>query len=139
MLRYVIEHALVKAADSERTASAAAELKAALENLRELPAVGDVRGMGLLWGIEFVADKKPDQCPAGNAVSTAMQKLDINGPEVQKTISTLVAKNEANLFKYVRRWAKICEWLEVCDMRLCLVVGFYLSCMDFHSKYTLRI
>jgi adenosylmethionine-8-amino-7-oxononanoate aminotransferase len=25
--------------------------------LRELKAVGDVRGIGLLWGVEFVADK----------------------------------------------------------------------------------
>jgi adenosylmethionine-8-amino-7-oxononanoate aminotransferase len=58
VLRYVLEHDLVKAADSESTASAATELKAALENLRDLPAVGDVRGIGLLWGIEFVADKK---------------------------------------------------------------------------------
>jgi adenosylmethionine-8-amino-7-oxononanoate aminotransferase len=33
-------------------------LKFALEQLRCSPAVGDVRGIGLLWGVEFVADKK---------------------------------------------------------------------------------
>jgi adenosylmethionine-8-amino-7-oxononanoate aminotransferase len=46
-----------------RTNSAANEtvglaLKTALESLRDLDAVGDVRGLGLLWGVEFVANKK---------------------------------------------------------------------------------
>ena len=50
---------------------------------------------GLFPDSEFVSDKKPDQCPAGGAVSAAMAKLDINGPEVQETIKTLVAKNVA--------------------------------------------
>jgi imidazolonepropionase-like amidohydrolase len=63
---------------------------------REAAEIGiDNLEHGLFPDSEFVPDKKPDQCPAGNAVSTAMQKLDINGPEVQKTISTLVAKNVA--------------------------------------------
>ena len=30
----------------------------AVESLRDLDAVGDVRGLGLLCGVEFVADKK---------------------------------------------------------------------------------
>jgi adenosylmethionine-8-amino-7-oxononanoate aminotransferase len=32
-------------------------LRQALEGLRVVQAVGDVRGIGLLWGVEFVADK----------------------------------------------------------------------------------
>ena len=32
-----------------------------LEKLLKLPRVGDVRGMGLLWGVEFVADKANKQ------------------------------------------------------------------------------
>ena len=33
-------------------------MKTGLESLRELDVVGDVRGLGLLCGVEFVADKK---------------------------------------------------------------------------------
>jgi len=58
VLRFVLEHELVDAADGGRAESPAAELKAGLDSLRELAAVGDVRGIGLLWGVEFVADKK---------------------------------------------------------------------------------
>ena len=36
-------------------------MKTALESLRDLDVVGDVRGLGLLWGIEFVRDKKTKQ------------------------------------------------------------------------------
>ena len=49
---------LVHAADSEVEGTAGSALKVALESLRDLDAVGDVRGLGLLWGVEFVADKK---------------------------------------------------------------------------------
>jgi len=48
---------LVRAADGSREGSAAALLRVALEKLRGVNAVGDVRGIGLLWGVEFVADK----------------------------------------------------------------------------------
>jgi len=50
---------------------------------------------GLFPDSEFVPDKKPDQCPAGNAVTTSLQKLDVNGPEVKETIRVLVAKHVA--------------------------------------------
>jgi adenosylmethionine-8-amino-7-oxononanoate aminotransferase len=59
VLRRIREHKLVAAASEQGTAGAA--LKSALQSLRDLPAVGDVRGIGLLWGIEFVADKKTKQ------------------------------------------------------------------------------
>jgi adenosylmethionine-8-amino-7-oxononanoate aminotransferase len=36
-------------------------LKNALEGLRDLDVVGDVRGLGLLWGVEFVQNKKTKQ------------------------------------------------------------------------------
>ena len=50
-LRYLREHALI-----ERCAAVAPVFHARLSTLRELPCVGDVRGRGLLAGIEFVAD-----------------------------------------------------------------------------------
>jgi len=49
---------LVHAADSQTDGTAGAALKTTLESLRDLDAVGDVRGLGLLWGVEFVADKR---------------------------------------------------------------------------------
>jgi adenosylmethionine-8-amino-7-oxononanoate aminotransferase len=52
---------LVRAADSESRGSTAATLRSALEGLRDAKAVGDVRGIGLLWGVEFVADKATKQ------------------------------------------------------------------------------
>ena len=48
---------LVQAADSTQEGTAGSALRSALQQLRVLPAVGDVRGLGLLWGVEFVADK----------------------------------------------------------------------------------
>jgi adenosylmethionine-8-amino-7-oxononanoate aminotransferase len=48
---------LVRAADSDSRGSTAVTLRQALEGLRVVQAVGDVRGIGLLWGVEFVADK----------------------------------------------------------------------------------
>jgi adenosylmethionine-8-amino-7-oxononanoate aminotransferase len=50
-LRYLRDHALI-----ERCAALAPVFHARLQTLRELPCVGDVRGRGLLAGIEFVAD-----------------------------------------------------------------------------------
>jgi adenosylmethionine-8-amino-7-oxononanoate aminotransferase len=52
-LRYLREHALI-----ERCAAVAPAFHARLAALRELPGVGDVRGRGLLAGIEFVADPR---------------------------------------------------------------------------------
>jgi len=58
VLKYLQDHKLVEAADSTRPGSTASRLRLALESLRELKVVGDVRGLGLLWGVEFVADKQ---------------------------------------------------------------------------------
>jgi adenosylmethionine-8-amino-7-oxononanoate aminotransferase len=71
VLREIRTRELVHDATSDRRASAATQpnrpdvdiktaghaLRHELEKLRELPSVGDVRGMGLLWGVEFVRDK----------------------------------------------------------------------------------
>ena len=48
---------LVEAADSSRKGSTASQLAGALQSLNTLDKVGEVRGIGLLWGVEFVADK----------------------------------------------------------------------------------
>ncbi len=50
-LKYLREHALI-----ERCAAIAPAFHERLSTLRELPCVGDVRGRGLLAGVEFVAD-----------------------------------------------------------------------------------
>jgi adenosylmethionine-8-amino-7-oxononanoate aminotransferase len=51
-IRYLREHRLV-----ERCAEMGRVLHRRLDDLRELPLIGDVRGRGLLAGIEFVADR----------------------------------------------------------------------------------
>jgi adenosylmethionine-8-amino-7-oxononanoate aminotransferase len=52
VLGFLRRQRLVQAAES-----AEAWIRPALDGLRELKAVGDVRGIGLLWGVEFVADQ----------------------------------------------------------------------------------
>ena len=58
VLQWMKEKKLVQAADSGPEDSVAASLRIALESLRGLDTVGDVRGIGLLWAVEFVADKR---------------------------------------------------------------------------------
>jgi adenosylmethionine-8-amino-7-oxononanoate aminotransferase len=61
VLRYLQGKKLVEAAASALPGTPAASFKQALESLRNEAAIGevigDVRGIGLLWAIEFVADK----------------------------------------------------------------------------------
>lgn len=57
VLRYLQQKNLVRAADSEQQATPAAAFKRALATLLSEESVGDVRGIGLLWAIEFVAEK----------------------------------------------------------------------------------
>ena len=52
VLDYIDQHHLF-----DRVLSAGRELLAALEPLRQHPNVGDIRGLGLLLGIEFVKDR----------------------------------------------------------------------------------
>jgi adenosylmethionine-8-amino-7-oxononanoate aminotransferase len=71
---------LVHMADAECLGSTAATLKLKLETLRDAKAVGDVRGIGLLWGVEFVADKAtkkpfvPDMNFAGRVAQAAVER-----------------------------------------------------------------
>jgi adenosylmethionine-8-amino-7-oxononanoate aminotransferase len=80
VLKVMQREKLVSAADDSRAGSAAALLKMALETLRDEKTVGDVRGIGLLWGIEFVADKAskkpfpPDLNFAGRVGQAAMKR-----------------------------------------------------------------
>ncbi|HWS99776.1 MAG TPA: amidohydrolase family protein [Pyrinomonadaceae bacterium] len=63
---------------------------------REAAEIGiDNLEHGLFADSEFVADKKPDQCPPGGAVGASLLQLDLNGPAAQATIRTLVEKKVA--------------------------------------------
>lgn len=61
VLQYILREKLVQAADSEKPGTVGSRLKASLESLGDCEVVGDVRGIGLLWGIEFVADRETRQ------------------------------------------------------------------------------
>jgi len=71
---------LVEAADSSCQGTPASDFKQALETLRELETVGDVRGIGLLWGVEFVAEKAskrpfpPEHNFAGRVAAAAFNR-----------------------------------------------------------------
>lgn len=58
VLKRLLEGELVEAADSERAGTVGSVLKDELQKLWKLDCVGDVRGLGLLWAVEFVADRK---------------------------------------------------------------------------------
>ena len=80
VLRHLQAEQLVNAADSSREGTPAANFKSALESLRAEESVGDVRGIGLLWGVEFVADKKtkhpfaPDANFSGRVAGSALKR-----------------------------------------------------------------
>jgi adenosylmethionine-8-amino-7-oxononanoate aminotransferase len=80
VLRHLQAKKLVEAADSGRPGTTAAQFKEALETLRAEETVGDVRGIGLLWAVEFVADKAskrpfaPIQNVAGSVAAAALKR-----------------------------------------------------------------
>ncbi|MBA3915463.1 MAG: aminotransferase class III-fold pyridoxal phosphate-dependent enzyme, partial [Acidobacteriales bacterium] len=58
VLQLMQQDHLVEAADSDNAESAGGQMKQALQGLSGMDVVGDVRGKGLLWGVEFVAEKR---------------------------------------------------------------------------------
>jgi adenosylmethionine-8-amino-7-oxononanoate aminotransferase len=80
VLKHMQAKKLVEAADSSRPGTTAAQFKQALETLRAEEAVGDVRGIGLLWAVEFVSDKAskrpfpPAQNFAGSVGAAALKR-----------------------------------------------------------------
>jgi adenosylmethionine-8-amino-7-oxononanoate aminotransferase len=80
VLQYLQVNKFVEAADSSRPNSTAAQFKHSLESLSNEEAIGDVRGIGLLWGIEFVADKSskrpfaPEENFAGRVAAAALKR-----------------------------------------------------------------
>lgn len=74
-IEYLRRHGLI-----ERCAAMGLVLHRQLQELRELPWVGDVRGRGLLAGIEFVADqvsRRPFPASARFAESVATHALEL--------------------------------------------------------------
>ena len=80
VLRYLRAKKLVEAANSGQAGSPATHFKQTLESLRGQEAIADVRGIGLLWAVEFVADKSskrpfpPEQNFAGRVGAAAMKR-----------------------------------------------------------------
>lgn len=57
VLAVIREGNLIARADSDREDSVGTAMKSELQRLCQCGAVGNVRGLGLLWGVEFVAEK----------------------------------------------------------------------------------
>jgi adenosylmethionine-8-amino-7-oxononanoate aminotransferase len=80
VLHRLQQQKLVQASDSARDGSVAATLERCLSTLRDLKTVGEVRGIGLLRGLEFVSDKKtktpfaPELSFAGRVTGAALKR-----------------------------------------------------------------
>jgi len=80
VLRRLQSHKLVEAADPIGASTPAAHFKKGLETLLDLPTVGDVRGLGLLWAVELVAERKskqpfpPERNFAGRVAAAALKR-----------------------------------------------------------------
>jgi enamidase len=63
---------------------------------REAAALGiDNLEHGFVVASDFVPDKKPDECPQGNAVQRSIASLDVDGDSARDLIAELVRKNVA--------------------------------------------
>lgn len=75
VLRYIQGHHLVERANDADPSSAAAKLRSALQQLWKCDSVGDVRGIGLLWAVEFVANRESKEpYPSEKAFSARVTK-----------------------------------------------------------------
>ena len=80
VLRYLQQRKLVQAADSGGNDTVAAKLEHSLSTLLDLDTVGEVRGIGLLRGVEFVSDKQskkpfaPESNFAARVASAALKR-----------------------------------------------------------------
>ena len=80
VLQFLQRERLVETADSGRDGSVAAKLGGSLATLLNLEVVGEVRGIGLLRGVEFVFDKQrkkpfaPELNFAGRVTSAAFKR-----------------------------------------------------------------
>ena len=80
VLHRLQQQKLVQAANSGREGTVAARVGCSLSALLDLKTVGEVRGIGLLRGVEFVSDKEskkpfaPEFSFAGRVTSAALQR-----------------------------------------------------------------
>ena len=80
VLQRLQQRKLVQAADSARAETVAEKLERSLSTLLDLKTVGDVRGIGLLRGVEFVSDKgskkafAPELNFAGRVTAAALKR-----------------------------------------------------------------
>jgi adenosylmethionine-8-amino-7-oxononanoate aminotransferase len=80
VLGYLQQRKLVQAADSGGKDTVATRLERSLSTLLDLDTVGEVRGIGLLRGVEFVSDKQtkkpfaPELNFAGRVTGTALKR-----------------------------------------------------------------
>jgi adenosylmethionine-8-amino-7-oxononanoate aminotransferase len=80
VLHRLRQEKLVQAADSGRDGTVAAKLEHALSKLLDLKTVGEVRGIGLLRGVEFVSDRQskrpyaPELNFAGRVTTAALKR-----------------------------------------------------------------
>ena len=79
VLTYIEKHKLVEAANSDAESTIASCLKDNLAGLMSLDVVGDVRGLGLLWAVEFVANRSTKAAfPAAVNFSGAVAQAALN-------------------------------------------------------------
>jgi enamidase len=50
---------------------------------------------GFMVSSDFVTNKVPDECPASSSIQASLQEVDINGPEFQDLVRTLVENQVA--------------------------------------------